>query len=322
MEWEELCTFLEAFVPRDRVVQGHITTHRSLLICFAQAFVGRLRWNGLPEQKAGRNAERRSFRDWGQTLQIFHAKCCEASTNGKLPTQRWKRRRRRAVPVASSSAPPILVVPDPRKNCNKSRESQPIVPSPAPDNAETRPPPTQAASPHNKLTVDHADARRQIANYFTSLHATQTPTHKYHSGPKNIEMDPPLSAQCRSWNPCTRPQHQSQSKVVNVAAGHLNQRLSASSNKWTDKIDWLDYIQCFMSSPTIITGGTSLWDCSMDLGVTEGVVRFRGPKVLVMRDKLPTSSNPDLALVKHQTPIEKSMPTYGGSYESDCITRP
>ncbi|KAH7904741.1 WD40-repeat-containing domain protein [Hygrophoropsis aurantiaca] len=134
----------------------------------------------------------------------------------------------------------------PRKNRDEPRESQPVVPSPAPDKVETQPPPTQAASPHNELAADHTGASettksRTIARLFTRSRRRPTNTTPR---PENIEMHPPPSSRHRSRNPHTRPRRQSQSEVVNVAAGRLDQRLAASSNKWTDKIDWLDYI-CF-----------------------------------------------------------------------------
>ncbi|KAH7903365.1 hypothetical protein BJ138DRAFT_1194521, partial [Hygrophoropsis aurantiaca] len=136
----------------------------------------------------------------------------------------------------------------PRKNRDEPRESQPVAPNPAPsapaNDIETQPQPTQGASPHADSTADHAEAmspKSRISRLFArSRHQPVHPTLE------SIEMHAPPGPRRRSRNPPphTRPQRQSQSEIVNVAAGRLDQRLAASSNKWTDKIDWLDYI-CF-----------------------------------------------------------------------------
>ncbi|KAH7908237.1 quinon protein alcohol dehydrogenase-like superfamily [Hygrophoropsis aurantiaca] len=125
----------------------------------------------------------------------------------------------------------------PRKNRDEPHGNRPVQPDPAPP---------RPASPHSELAADHADATpkpRTISRFLTRSRR-QPPNDTL--GPENIEMRPPPGQQRRNRNASarTRPRRQPQSEVVNVAAGRLDQRLAASSNKWTDKIDWLDYI-CF-----------------------------------------------------------------------------
>ncbi|KAH7910623.1 quinon protein alcohol dehydrogenase-like superfamily [Hygrophoropsis aurantiaca] len=142
----------------------------------------------------------------------------------------------------------------PHKNRNEPLESQPVEPSPAssaPTNdIEMQPRPIQVTSTHNQSPADHAEAvspKSRISRLLTRSKRRPANT-SASADSENIEMHPPPSARRhgRTQNPSsrTRPRRQSQSEVVNVAAGRLDQRLAASSNKWTDKIDWLDYI-CF-----------------------------------------------------------------------------
>ncbi|KAH7910608.1 WD40-repeat-containing domain protein [Hygrophoropsis aurantiaca] len=158
-------------------------------------------------------------------------------------------------PPDQTPSPPARPTADahaPRKNRNEPLESQPVEPSPVPsapaDDIEMQPRPTQTISPSTELPADHAEAvtpKSRVSRLLTRSKRRPTSTTP---GPENIEMRPPPSARRhrRAQNPPprTRPRRQSQSEVVNVAAGRLDQRLAASSNKWTDKIDWLDYI-CF-----------------------------------------------------------------------------
>ncbi|KAH7905157.1 hypothetical protein BJ138DRAFT_1118733, partial [Hygrophoropsis aurantiaca] len=137
----------------------------------------------------------------------------------------------------------------PGKNRDEPRESQPVEPSleqstPAND-IETQPRHTRATSHHSEPPVDHtgktAPKLRIVPRFLRS--SKRRPARP---APESIGMQSPPSAHRRSRDSSsrTRAQRQSQSEVVNVAAGRLDQRLAASSNKWTDKIDWLDYI-CF-----------------------------------------------------------------------------
>ncbi|KAH7910075.1 hypothetical protein BJ138DRAFT_1127162 [Hygrophoropsis aurantiaca] len=133
----------------------------------------------------------------------------------------------------------------PRKTREEPHAIQPVQSSPAPDasanNIETH---TEVAADHTEATGSLRPSRTRTIPRLLSRSKRQprntTPR------PENIELHPPTSPQRHARNPPshTRPRRHSQSEVVNVAAGRMDQRVAASSNKWTDTIDWLDYI-CF-----------------------------------------------------------------------------
>ncbi|KAH7914361.1 hypothetical protein BJ138DRAFT_1110678 [Hygrophoropsis aurantiaca] len=138
-----------------------------------------------------------------------------------------------------------------RKNHDEPRESQPVEPSPPPNaptnNSETQPQPNRAVSPYAESPAGHAGATAPRSRIMPRLPARpkRRPADPSTTA-ENIEMHPLSGPRCQTRDPPphTRPRRRSQSEVVTVAAGRLDQRLAASSNKWTDKIDWLDYI-CF-----------------------------------------------------------------------------
>ncbi|KAH7907748.1 hypothetical protein BJ138DRAFT_1159353, partial [Hygrophoropsis aurantiaca] len=132
----------------------------------------------------------------------------------------------------------------PRWTRRKARENHDSgEPIPAPNvptsSIGPQPQPTPGASTRGELATGHVETAPPKSTVISRLLARskRNPTDTI---PDNIEMHPPWSPQRRHRTPRTRRQ----SEVVNVAAGRLDQRLAASSNKWTDKIDWLDYI-CF-----------------------------------------------------------------------------
>ncbi|KAH7909018.1 quinon protein alcohol dehydrogenase-like superfamily [Hygrophoropsis aurantiaca] len=141
-----------------------------------------------------------------------------------------------------------------RKDRDEPRESQPIAPGPAPSvpasDSETQPQAARAASIHSELATDHAEPTERPSrsrNISRLLARSKRQPANTIPTPESIEMHPQPSAHRRTRNPPlhTRPRRrQPQSEVVTVSAGRMDQRMAASSNKWTDTIDWLDYI-CF-----------------------------------------------------------------------------
>ncbi|KAH7904984.1 quinon protein alcohol dehydrogenase-like superfamily [Hygrophoropsis aurantiaca] len=124
------------------------------------------------------------------------------------------------------------------KNRNEPHENQPVHPSPAPNNGPQSPS-AVATSVHSAMAVGDAEATTPKPNVISRLF-TRSKRPTIDTTPEHIEMRPPQTPPHRNPAPHTRRQ----SAVVNVAAGRLDRRMAASSNKWTDKIDWLDYI-CF-----------------------------------------------------------------------------
>ncbi|KAH7904788.1 WD40-repeat-containing domain protein, partial [Hygrophoropsis aurantiaca] len=126
-----------------------------------------------------------------------------------------------------------------RKTHCEPHESQPVHPSPTAPNTEPQPPSTPAALIHSEVATSHAEATTPKPNVISRLLA-RSKRQPIDTTPENIEMHPRRPPRRRTPAPHT----QRQSEVVNVAVGRLDRRMAASSNKWTDKIDWLDYI-CF-----------------------------------------------------------------------------
>ncbi|KAH7907089.1 quinon protein alcohol dehydrogenase-like superfamily [Hygrophoropsis aurantiaca] len=136
-----------------------------------------------------------------------------------------------------------------RRKPGKNRdESQPVPvdPSSAPNSLEThRGSPSRHREVHSS-PEGTAPKSKPTPTILTRLRALvrsgprrRSQKQNTTSNMENVEMRPP-----RGRNPPPRTRTRRQSAVVDVATCKMDQRLAASSNKWTDEIDWLDYI-CF-----------------------------------------------------------------------------